>query len=159
MILIVIRCLKPGGWFEDHEMLGRIDSDHIELERNNNAKRWAELMTEGIAKMGRNFTTEGESVKQMMEEIGYVNVVCLPFKVPVGTWPADKRLKEAGAAQLVVMVEGIQSLSLAIFTRALGWSHEETEIFLMEARKAFKAKKQYLYWPSYVVYGQKPEHA
>lgn len=104
-------------------------------------------------------TTEGEAVKQMMEEIGYVNVVCQLFKVPIGTWPADKSLKEAGAAQLVAMIEGIQSLSLAIFTRALGWSAEETEVFLMECRPAFKAKKQYLYWPGYIVYGQKPENA
>jgi len=123
------------------------------------AKRWADLMAEGISNMGRDMRPEGEEVKQIMEEIGFVDVVHIPFKIPIGTWPANKTLKEAGAFQLVAMLDGVQSLSLAIFTRALGWSTEEVEVLLMECRKDFKQKRKYMYWPGWIVYGKKPEGA
>lgn len=123
------------------------------------AKRWADLMAEGIAKMGRDMRPEGSLVKSIMEEVGFVDVVHIPFKVPVGTWPANETLKAAGGAQLIVMLDGIQALSLAIFTRGLGWAPEDVESFLEECRKDFKQKKKYMYWPGWIVYGRKPENA
>ena len=151
------RCLKPGGYVEDTELWSQTRADHIELKDDMPAKRWADLMAEGVGKMGRDMRPEGGELKTMLEDIGYVDVVHMPFKVPIGTWPADKTLKQAGAHQLVAMLDGIQSLSLAIFTRGLGWSHDEVEVFLMEARNDFKQKKKYMYWPGWIVYGKKPE--
>ena len=109
--------------------------------------------------MGTDMRPDGAEIKTMMEEIGFVDVVHMPFKITIGTWAADQTLQEAGANQLVAMLDGLQSLSLAIFTRALGWSIEETEVFLMEVRKDFRRKKIYMYWPGWVVYGKKPETA
>lgn len=54
------------------------------------------------------------------------------------------------------MLDGIESLSLAIYTRALQWTREDVEVFLTEVRKDFSKKKNYYYWPSSVVYGRKP---
>ena len=94
-----------------------------------------------------------------MEEVGFVDLVHIPYKIPIGTWPANKTLKEAGGYQLLAMLDGLQSLSLAIFTRALKWSPEEVEVFLMECRKDFKQKRKYMYWPGWIIYGRKPEGA
>jgi hypothetical protein len=55
------------------------------------------------------------------------------------------------------MIEGVESLTLAIFTRCLGWSAEEVQVFLAQVRKEFKLAKGYTYWPCAVIYGRKPD--
>lgn len=41
---------------------------------------------------------------------------------------------------------GLGGISMAIFTRALGWSKEETEVFLVDVRKDLKDTKIHCYW-------------
>lgn len=150
------RCIKPGGFFENHELWSETRSDHIRLSDEMPAKKWADLMAQGIVVMGGDMRPDGLAMKREMEEIGFVDVKYIPFKLPIGTWPADKRLKAAGAHQLVAMLDGIQAMSLAIFTRGLGWVAEEVEVFLTECRTDFKQKRKYMYWPGYILYGMKP---
>jgi hypothetical protein len=57
-----------------------------------------------------------------MREVSFTNVTLQPFKIPIGQWLADPKLKEAGALQQVAMWEGIEAPSLAIFTRCLDWN-------------------------------------
>lgn len=106
--------------------------------------------------MGRNMNLHGSDVKVIMEKVGFEEITVMPFKIPIGTWPANPVLKEAGANQLIGFLDGIQSLSLAIFTRVLGWTQEEVEVFLMEVRNDFKKKKSYRYLVGWTVYGRKP---
>lgn len=41
---------------------------------------------------------------------------------------------------------GLEGLSMAIFTRGLGWSKERTEVFLAGVRKDMKNTKIHCYW-------------
>lgn len=43
--------------------------------------------------------------------------------------------------------KGASGLSMALFTRALGWSAEEVEVFLVDVRKDMKNKSIHSYWP------------
>jgi hypothetical protein len=43
-------------------------------------------------------------------------------------------------------MEGLQGISLALFTRVLGWTAEELEVFLVDVRKQFKNKSVHGYW-------------
>jgi len=78
------------------------------------------------------------------------------YKMPVGPWPKDKRLREAGVLNFVGMSDGLTGLSLRVFTKILGWSVEEMEVLLMQVRAEWKKKYIHSYLPIYVVYGQKP---
>ncbi|EEU38466.1 uncharacterized protein NECHADRAFT_88661 [Fusarium vanettenii 77-13-4] len=62
---------------------------------------------------------------------------------------------------------GLDGLSLAYFTRGLGWTPEETRVFCAHTRKDMENPKIYAYWPigsftddascvRYFVYGRKP---
>jgi hypothetical protein len=42
---------------------------------------------------------------------------------------------------------GISGLSLAVFTRALGWSQDELEVFLVDVGKSMKDTKVHGYYP------------
>jgi hypothetical protein len=99
--------------------------------------------------MHRTLDLDFDKLAELMREVGFIEVVLRPFKIPIGRWPSDPKLKEAGALQLVAMVEGIEALSMAIFTRCLHWQPEELQILLAQARNDFRMRKTYLYWPWY----------
>jgi hypothetical protein len=41
---------------------------------------------------------------------------------------------------------GLEGLSMALFTRILGWTKEETDVFLAGVRKDMKNTKIHAYW-------------
>lgn len=104
-------------------------------------------MQQGIKMMKCHLDLDFVALADMMRDVGFVDVVLRPFKIPIGKWPADPRLNEAGALQQVAMLEGIESLSLAVFTRCLNWDPLEVQILLAKARKDFCIKKACTYWP------------
>jgi hypothetical protein len=81
-----------------------------------------------------------------MIDAGFVDVEEHILKLPVGPWPKDKRLKNVGLFEMVNMDEGLESLSLMLFTRALKWTREEVLMFLMDVRKATKDKSIHSYY-------------
>ena len=91
--------------------------------------------------MNRTLELNFDQLADLMREVGFVDVVLRLFKIPIGRWPVDPQLKDAGALQLVAMLEGIESLSLAVFTRCLHWEPLEVQILLAKARKEFCMKK------------------
>jgi hypothetical protein len=116
---------RPGGYFEVHDLATRIKSDHIPIPEDSQVDKWCQLMREGIVIMHRKLDLDGERLADLMREVGFTEVVLRPFKIPVGSWPADAQLKTAGQLQQVAMLEGIEALTLAIFTRCLNWSADE----------------------------------
>jgi len=97
------------------------------------------------------------AMKQRMEEAGFVNVEEHILKLPVGPWPRDPRLKKVGLFEMINMTEGMQGLTVMLWTRCLGWTAAEVELFLMDVRNEVKNRKIHCYYHFYVVFGQKPK--
>src|SRR5690349_908115 len=97
------------------ELDTQICSDHYQIPADSSIKQWCALMLQGIAMMGRHLHLKFDELANLMAEVGFEDVVVIPFKQPIGQWPADSTLKQAGAIQLVAMLQGLESLSLAIF--------------------------------------------
>ena len=81
------------------------------------------------------------------------------LQVPLNPWAKDRKLKEIGRYEQVNVIEGIEAYSLALFTRVLGWSNEQAQVFFAGVRKEVKDRSLHLYVKAYFVYGQKPEWA
>ena len=47
---------------------------------------------------------------------------------------------------------GLEELSMAIFTHILGWTKEETDVFLATVRRDMKDTKIHAYWNMWVSY-------
>ena len=141
------RHTKPGGYFEIQELTTRIESDHYEIPETSSIKQWCGLMRAGIVVMGRRLDLDFEEMSQMVRDVGFEDVVVIPYKQPIGAWPADPTLRESGATQLVAMLQGMESLSLAIFCRCLQWRTEDVEELLARTRREFAMKKACYYWP------------
>ncbi|OCT49752.1 methyltransferase domain-containing protein [Cladophialophora carrionii] len=150
------RHCRPGGYFELRDLATYLRSDHVPIREDSAVDEWCRLMREGITGMGRRLDLDFEQLGDLMREVGFVEVVVRPFKIPIGRWPSDPKLKEAGLFQLYAMLEGVEALTLAIFTRCLNWEPERVQVFLADVRREFKATKRYTYWPSAVIYGKKP---
>ncbi|OBT72693.1 hypothetical protein VF21_08799 [Pseudogymnoascus sp. 05NY08] len=150
------RHVKPGGWVEWHEKYPLFLSDDGSLKDDCAIAKWGTTFFEAAENFGTSATSP-KNLKRLTIDAGFVDVEEHILKIPVGPWPKDKRLKNIGLFEMVNMDEGLESLSLMLFTRALKWTREEVLMFLMEVRKATKDKSIHSYYHFYVVFGRKPE--
>ncbi|KJZ72306.1 hypothetical protein HIM_08347 [Hirsutella minnesotensis 3608] len=78
------------------------------------------------------------SFKRWAEETGFTRVEEKRFKLPVGDWPKDPRLKEIGAFLSVNISEGVEGFTAVLFRDVLGWSQEEVEVLNARVRAVVK---------------------
>ena len=81
-----------------------------------------------------------------MINAGFVDVEEHVLKLPVGMWPKNKRLKNVGLFEMVNMDEGLEGLSMMLFTRVLKWTPEQVQLFLMDVRKDVKNMNIHSYY-------------
>lgn len=84
--------------------------------------------------------------KQQLADAGFTNINQTIYRWPQNRWPKDKKFKELGMWVLEDLGGGLEGLSLALFTRVLGWSKEETEVFLAGVRQDMKNTRIHAYW-------------
>jgi hypothetical protein len=48
--------------------------------------------------------------------------------------------------QLENVTSGLEGFSMAMFTRVLGWTKPEVDVFLVDVRKEMKDMKIHVYW-------------
>lgn len=150
--------LQPGGWLElqDINMPFRGDDDSFRPEHA--LWKWSDTLLEAGAKLDRPVNVASQC-KKWMEEAGFVDVREDVHKWPQNQWAKDPRLKEIGLWTMTNFLQGIHGLSMAPFTRGLGMSKEEVEVFLADVRKDIRNVNIRAYWTIYFVYGRKPENA
>ncbi|KAL8687197.1 MAG: hypothetical protein Q9218_006561 [Villophora microphyllina] len=151
--------LAPGGWVECQELDVWLRTDDGTLPESSAISQWCRNQEEAAGKVGMSLRCTGEAMAGQMREAGFVDITIKEFKLPIGQWPKEKKLKEAGAFGLVAMLDGIEGLTMAFWTRFLGWKAEDVAAELVKVKREFQSKAIHGYWPAYVVYGKKPEVA
>ena len=69
------------------------------------------------------------------------------LKVPLGTWPADKKQKDIGAFTLLTTEHAFESFGMALFTRTLGMETSEAMELIAGAKKESRSKRIHSYSP------------
>ena len=110
-------------------------------------QEWCKLGEEGARNMGITLRVPSSVVKRWMEEAGFVDVTVVDLKLPLGQWPRDKRLKEAGSAEWLSMRDNLQGVTQRLWEKGLGRSIESLEVFLIRVRKEFDDKTVHPYFP------------
>ena len=113
------RALKPGGWLEHHEGTPDPQSDDGTVTPASPFGRWGSLIAQAGQILGKDFGV-GYHTKEFMEEAGFINVVEKKFKLPIGKWPADPRMKELGIWYRAYFEDGMEGYAMALLTRVLG---------------------------------------
>jgi acetyl-CoA acetyltransferase len=81
-----------------------------------------------------------------MRAAGFENVTEVRVKMPSAPWPKDKRMKLIGAFEMHNLVRGLSAMSLRMFSKAYGWTQEQTEQFLVRVRKDTSNLRYHTYW-------------
>lgn len=150
--------LNPGGWIECQDITFPAECDDGTLKKGSYIDQWSSLMIEATNIFGRG-AQSAKKYKQQMIDAGFVNVTEVIYRWPTNRWPADSYYKELGFWCCHNIAGELSGLSMALFTRALGWSSEQVEVFLANVRTDMKDRRIHAWWPIHVVYGQKPEEA
>ncbi|KIM95997.1 hypothetical protein OIDMADRAFT_106136 [Oidiodendron maius Zn] len=145
--------LEPGGYLECQEFLLTTCAD--ETYRDCDLKKWTALLREASEKIGRPLYIMSE-IKSMMEHAGFEDVKQVDYMWPHNTWPKDPKLKELGMWCLANMEGGLEDISMALYTRVLGWTIEEVLAFLPGVRKGLRDRTMHTFFPIPVIYGRKP---
>ncbi|PHH60645.1 hypothetical protein CDD81_1396 [Ophiocordyceps australis] len=147
--------LEPGGWIEILDVYLQLQSDDDTIPPDCAAAKWGDHMIEAAAMLNRPLDSMTHYKEQLLDA-GFINVTQCLYKWPTNSWPRDPKYKEIGMWTYENLGNGASGLSMALFTRALGWKQEEVEVFLINVRKQMKDRSIHAYWPIYVVYAQKP---
>lgn len=98
------------------------------MPKDSKLKAWSEYLLEASAKSGSRLDS-GKFYRAKLEKAGWTDIKCVVSPWPMNTWPKDKKLKELGAWQLENFSTGCAGVSMALFTRFLGWTAQEVDIF------------------------------
>ncbi|KAH7244432.1 S-adenosyl-L-methionine-dependent methyltransferase [Fusarium redolens] len=138
--------LSPGGWIECQDITFPAQCDDGSLEKDSFIDQWSSLMVEATNKFGRT-AESAKFYKQQMIDAGFVNVTEVVYKWPTNRWPADPYYKELGFWCNHNIAGELSGLSMALFTRGLGWSAEEVEVFLAKVRTDMRDRRIHAWWP------------
>ncbi|PGH27758.1 hypothetical protein AJ80_00546 [Polytolypa hystricis UAMH7299] len=148
--------LKPGGYLEMHDIDPGFYSDDDTIPADSAAAQWSQLFFEGCEKIGHRVPVASE-YRTLFQEAGYVDITVRIEKRPTNyKWPKSNKMKEIGAYTLKNHLDGIHGFSIGLFTRALGWSPEEVEVFLIRCREEWQMKSIHAYQKVVFIYGRKP---
>jgi len=146
--------LKPGGWIEmqdnDHAFYS---DDDPSLSKAPNIMKWVNLSNFASKKIGREVAY---LEKQKLIDAGFENVHDDIYKVPIGTWAKDRKLKELGLYNRDHCVLCFESYTPGLLGRVLGWSKEEYQVLLAEVSQEVRNPKLHLYTVFRFIYGMKP---
>lgn len=141
-----VRSLAPGGYVEVQEIDLSAKSDDGTLREDSHLSRWLKLLGEATVLLGRPYQ-DVQQIKDIMADVDFSDVTVKYFRWPTNPWPKDAKHKALGQWHNVNIGNAIEALTLAPFTRALGWKTDEARAFAAHVRKDLTDRRTHAYWP------------
>ncbi|WAO97385.1 Hypothetical protein NCS54_01511000 [Fusarium falciforme] len=86
----------PGGWVESVELWGAAKCDDDTLKSDSPLYTWIDIFKSIGSLTGKPFFWD-DKMAESIKKAGFINLTGRVIKVPIGTWPKDKTLKQWGA--------------------------------------------------------------
>ncbi|KEZ42012.1 hypothetical protein SAPIO_CDS6407 [Scedosporium apiospermum] len=151
------KACRPGGWFESCEPECGFTSDDGTVRDDTALGQWQKFYEEGQRKTGRVFTVVRDGIqRKCMEEAGFVDIQEFSFKIPIGSWPKDPKLKELGQYGQLVLEADTEGYIL-FMANTLGWTREEIQVYIAHLRREVRSGKIHAYYRQNIIWGRKPE--
>lgn len=125
-------------------------SDDGTLKKEHQLWGWGYMFIRCSERAGRSLRTH-ETMRSAIEKTGFVDVHEERYKIPLGPWPKDTLLKEAGHLQYAhwnAVLEGFAMWLLTHFGEPEPWMKEEVQVFLAEVRVELKNPHIHAYEPA-----------
>ncbi|KAL7269872.1 hypothetical protein RUND412_007443 [Rhizina undulata] len=150
------KALKPGGWIEVQDFSDIFSCDDGSLPKDAAIVVWLEHWAEAVKKLGREWNNVAPEVAGKLRQLGCVTVDQKLIRLPFGRWTKDPHQKEVGAYWRLQTIQGAEAITMALFTRVLGWSKERVDEFVIKVDKDLKNSSFHTYSKFYCTYGRKP---
>lgn len=137
------KCTQPGGYIEHVEFNIRTLSDVAKEDHIYN--RWNALFAEAGERMGRTFQIY-DQMRQHILDTGYEDVTSRSWKVPIGGWAADPKLKDVGMYTLLFLDQSLEGFALYMLKNVMGWEYEEIQVLVGQMREGLR---QWRKWQPY----------
>ncbi|PYI00074.1 S-adenosyl-L-methionine-dependent methyltransferase [Aspergillus ellipticus CBS 707.79] len=147
--------LKPGGWLELLESVNVLYSEDGSLRYDSHMVRMMDGLKEASERT-RQTMDPAPHFRMWVSNAGFREVQQVKFKLPIGSWPRNTRLKECGTPMRVNFVDGVEAFTAALFTDILGWSMEDVVELNAGVRRESLQNDMHPIFDVYVVMAQKP---
>jgi len=114
-----------------------IECDDSSLAEDSLLRDWGPNLGRSAENSGRKAGIMN-TMQDAIERAGFRNVHIKDYKVPIGPWPRDKQLKEAGVASFRHLSEGMEGYCMWLLTKfgePAPWSMNEVIVYVAELRK------------------------
>ena len=91
---------------------------------------------------------------RLLQDAGFVDIYSKWTNWPIGSWA--KKNKELGRLAYMDFYDAMVS-TVPLFQKVLGYTTEEVQVLLAEARKEFRDQKVHLYLQCCFCYARKPD--
>ncbi|PGH26675.1 hypothetical protein AJ80_01621 [Polytolypa hystricis UAMH7299] len=149
---------KPGGYFEHCELTIHIKSDDGTLPDDHIFCQWSRIFLEAGEKINKTFRI-AEHISGHAKDAGFEDVTEKWYKIPIGGWSSDPKMKTIGKWNYLQCDHGIEGWAMALLTRVMKWSYEDVQVFLDKMRAGLRDKSVHSYFEAATVYGRKPLEA
>ena len=109
-----------------------------------NILNWTKLVNEASLQFGNDMDM-GPKVKNLLIEAGFIDVKEKKVQIPLSPWAKGRKAKDLGVVQQEQFCNAIDSYTIALFTRVLGWTAEECKVLMDAAKKEVRNPKNQLY--------------
>ena len=96
-----------------------------------------------------------DRIDQELEAVGFTNIQCTTFKLPIGTWPREKRQRLLGLYFRTLFLDALPAISARLFPE-MGLSKSESEAFLADVKNCFEDQTTHAWFPAVFILAQKP---
>lgn len=84
------------------DMCFPIQSDDESFPEDSDLRKWADLLLDATIKIARPINS-AELYKSQLEAAGFTNVVEVKHKWPINRWPRDRKFKELGMQEFLIL--------------------------------------------------------
>ncbi|KAK1853528.1 umta methyltransferase family protein [Colletotrichum chrysophilum] len=147
--------LAPGGWAEFQDVNTTFYSQDDTYSSETATAKWMNGFMEACSATGRD-PSVGPKLEGWVRDAQFANVVADRIRAPLGPWPKDKWYSELGMMNLILTLNGLEALSVKLFSEMLGKTQTEIAVQLALVRKELKSNSFHAMFDIHVVYGQKP---
>ncbi|KAK1654698.1 methyltransferase domain-containing protein [Colletotrichum phormii] len=154
--------LTPGGWVEFQDVTTKFYSDDDTFSQSSATARWMDGFSRACKGMGRDTDVAPHLASLLVSGGGGFPsdaVHARRIKAPLGPWAKDQFYKDLGMMNLILTIDGLEALSLKLFSELLGRTQEEILVETAAVRKELKTGAFgtfHAMFDIYNVYAQKP---
>lgn len=106
--------------------------------------KWGAVSLEAGDAFGKTLRCWEESRPGLIDA-GFDHVTEHKYKIPIGGWSKDQRLKEVGMYNRLHWEQGIEGWCMFLLTNYLHWRVEEVMVYVAEMRKMLRNKSVHGY--------------